>query len=55
MKAVIEIAERIDVTVKPGDISVAHRVVKQINGGPRQVLCRFISPQTKDKMLHNRK
>ena len=56
IKEVIKIGERIDVHIKPQDISVAHRVGRPNDRSKaRPILCKFISRQMKDRMMKSRK
>ena len=54
VKAVIDIAQAIEVPLDPNEISVVHRVGKP-HGGSKQVLCRFVSRNSREKMMRSRK
>lgn len=54
-KAVIEIANVIDVPLNPCDISVVHRSGPKKNGKPRPVLCKFVSRKKKEAIISNRR
>ena len=51
---IVQIAEEINVDIKPGDISVAHRVCKR-GDRLRPVLVKFVSRQTRDSLMKGRK
>ena len=54
IKKIIELGKEMEVEIKDADISAAHRIGRP-GSGPRSVICRFVSRQTKDKVMKGRK
>ena len=55
IQEITEFGKKMDVDIKAEDISAAHRIGRSGQSGPRYVICKFISRQTKDKVMKNRR
>lgn len=52
---VIELGRILGVTLRPDDIDAAHRLGRQQNGRPRQILARFVTLTKRDELYRERK
>lgn len=51
---ICRIAYSIGVMISPGDISVSHRMGRQVGNQPRPIICKFTRRETKYTLLRNR-